>query len=83
MAEGDPAYAATQERLAAGPPITVPTVVLDPTEDTVVALYGTPDHARHFTRLVDVRELDCGHNPPQELPGRFADAIRALDQSLT
>ena len=83
MAEGDPAYAATQERLAAGPSIDVPTVVLDPTEDTVVALYGTLDHARHFTHLVDVRELDCGHNPPQELPGRFADAIRALDESLT
>ncbi|MCJ0891285.1 alpha/beta fold hydrolase [Rhodococcus sp. ARC_M5] len=77
---GDPAYAATQELLTQQPRITVPTVVIDPTEDTVASLYGRPDHAAHFTALIDVRQVDCGHNPPQELPGQFADAIVTLGQ---
>ncbi|WP_188543195.1 alpha/beta fold hydrolase [Rhodococcoides trifolii] len=75
---GDPAYATTQDALAAQPEITVPTIVIDPTEDTVAGLYGASDHDAHFTDLVDVRALDCGHNPPQELPGHFADAILTL-----
>lgn len=78
LVDGDPVYDDIEAALAAAPPITVPTVVVDPTEDTVAALYGPPDHASYFTDLVAVRELDCGHNPPQELPGRFADAIRIL-----
>ncbi|RZL70788.1 MAG: alpha/beta hydrolase, partial [Rhodococcus sp. (in: high G+C Gram-positive bacteria)] len=45
---GDAAYAATQELLTRQPAITVPTVVIDPTEDTVASLYGRPDHAAHF-----------------------------------
>ena len=77
---GDAAYAATQELLTRQPRITVPTVVIDPTEDTVASLYGTPDHAAHFTDLIDVRQVDCGHNPPQELPGQFADAVVTLGQ---
>ena len=77
---GDPAYAATQELLTRQPTITVPTVVIDPTEDTVATLYGRPDHAAHFTDLIDVRQVDCGHNPPQELPGQFADAVMTLGQ---
>ncbi|MGV8873276.1 MAG: alpha/beta fold hydrolase [Rhodococcus sp. (in: high G+C Gram-positive bacteria)] len=77
---GDPAYAAIQESLTQQPRITVPTVVLDPTEDTVASLYGRPDHAAHFTDLIDVRQIECGHNPPQELPGQFTDAIVTLGQ---
>lgn len=77
---GDAAYAETQELLTRQPRITVPTVVIDPTEDTVASLYGSPDHAAHFTDLIDVRQVDCGHNPPQELPGQFADAIVTLGQ---
>ncbi|MCJ0977649.1 alpha/beta hydrolase [Rhodococcus sp. ARC_M12] len=77
---GEPAYAATQELLTQQPRITVPTVVIDPTEDTVASLYGSPDHTAHFTDLIDVRQVDCGHNPPQELPGQFADAIVTLGQ---
>ncbi|WP_032380282.1 alpha/beta fold hydrolase [Rhodococcoides fascians] len=77
---GDAAYAETQELLTRQPRITVPTVVIDPTEDTVASLYGSPDHAAHFTELIDVRQVDCGHNPPQELPGQFADAIVSLGQ---
>ncbi|WP_032386151.1 alpha/beta fold hydrolase [Rhodococcoides fascians] len=79
---GDVAYAATQELLTRQPPITVPTVVIDPTEDTVASLYGRPDHAAHFTDLIDVRQVECGHNPPQELPGQFADAVMTLGQVI-
>ena len=78
LADGDPAYDETEAALATTPTITVPTVVVDPTEDTVAALYGRADHAAHFTELVAVREMACGHNPPQELPGQFADAVRIL-----
>lgn len=42
------------------------------------ALYGRADHAAHFTDLSRCGILACGHNPPQELPGQFADAIRIL-----
>ncbi|OZE80539.1 alpha/beta hydrolase [Rhodococcus sp. 15-649-2-2] len=77
---GDADYAETQDLLTRQPRITVPTVVIDPTEDTVASLYGSPDHAAHFTDLIDVRQVDCGHNPPQELPGQFADAIVTLGQ---
>ncbi|TFI45752.1 alpha/beta hydrolase [Rhodococcus sp. 1R11] len=77
---GDAAYAETQELLTQQPRITVPTVVIDPTEDTVASLYGSPDHPAHFTDLIDVRQVECGHNPPQELPGQFADAIVTLGQ---
>ena len=79
---GDVAYAATQELLTRQPAITVPTVVIDPTEDTVASLYGRPDHAAHFTDLIDVRQVECGHNPPQELPGQFADAVMTLGQVI-
>ncbi|MFI8568451.1 alpha/beta fold hydrolase [Rhodococcus sp. NPDC078407] len=77
---GDAAYASTQDFLTRQPTITVPTVVIDPTEDTVASLYGRPDHAAHFADLIDVRLVDCGHNPPQELPGQFADAVMTLGQ---
>ncbi|WP_128644821.1 alpha/beta fold hydrolase [Rhodococcus sp. BS-15] len=79
---GDAAYAATQELLTRQPRITVPTVVIDPTEDTVASLYGRPDHAAHFTDLIDVGQIDCGHNPPQELPGQFADAVVTLGEAV-
>lgn len=79
---GDAAYAATQELLTRQPRITVPTVVIDPTEDTVASLYGRPDHAAHFIDLIDVRQVECGHNPPQELPGQFADAVLTLGQVI-
>ncbi|GAA2055448.1 alpha/beta fold hydrolase [Williamsia deligens] len=78
LAAGHPAYDDAERALAATPVISVPAVVVDPTEDTVAALYGSPDHAAHFDDLVAVREMACGHNPPQELPGQFADAIRVL-----
>lgn len=75
---GDPAYAQTQDALAAQPSIDVPTIVIDPTEDTVAGLYGARNHGAKFTDLRDVRQVDSGHNPPQELPGQFADAILTL-----
>ncbi|MGU3436627.1 alpha/beta fold hydrolase [Actinomycetes bacterium M1A6_2h] len=78
LAPGDPAYASTQDALAEQPPITVPTIVVDPTEDTVAGLYGARNHEKHFTDLHDVRQVDAGHNPPQELPGHIADAILTL-----
>ncbi|MDQ1200007.1 alpha/beta fold hydrolase [Rhodococcus sp. SORGH_AS_0303] len=81
LVPGDAAYAETEQLLATQPRITVPTIVIDPTEDTVAALYGASDHSAHFTDLIDVRAVDAGHNPPQELPGQFADAVRTLAEN--
>ncbi|WP_045821788.1 alpha/beta fold hydrolase [Williamsia herbipolensis] len=79
LVDGDPAYDATEAEIARPGTIDVPTVVVEATEDPIEALSASSrDHAAHFTDLRDVRRLDCGHNPPQELPSLFADAVRVL-----
>jgi hypothetical protein len=50
LVDGDPAYAATERAIAAQPRITVPTVVLDPTDDTLHAPQPRSEHERHFTQ---------------------------------
>ncbi|WP_395676479.1 alpha/beta fold hydrolase [Inquilinus sp.] len=77
LADGDPAVAAVERRLAAQPPITVPTVTLDGDADGVMAIGGTAGHARHFTGRHEHRVIrpGIGHNLPQEAPAAFADAL--------
>ena len=77
-APGDPAYAAMEERLAARPPIAVPTVSLAPDSDGFVP--NQPDDDREqFTGPFTGRALaGVGHNPPQEQPDSFAAAVRSL-----
>jgi len=58
--------------------ITVPTVVLDPTEDTLHAPDSRAEHERHFSHLVDRRLIGAGHNLPQERPDEFAAAVLDL-----
>lgn len=71
---GDPALAALEERLAARPEITVPTVILDGTQDPLKP-GGTADHATMFTARHGHRVVERGHNLPGEAPRDFADAI--------
>jgi pimeloyl-ACP methyl ester carboxylesterase len=79
LAEGDPRYQEIEERLAATPPISVPTVVLEPGADGV----GGPTFAESgdrelFTGPFELRQLPgIGHNVPQEAPEAFAEAVRA------
>jgi pimeloyl-ACP methyl ester carboxylesterase len=71
---GDPALAPLEERLAGRPPITVPAVTLDGTDDTLKP-GGTADHAAMFTARHDHRVVEAGHALPYEAPAAFADAV--------
>src|SRR4029077_2214762 len=55
LAPGDPAYDQIERELAAQPQIIVPTIVLDPTEDPMVAPQSIQTHRERFTRLIDHR----------------------------
>jgi pimeloyl-ACP methyl ester carboxylesterase len=78
LVPGDAACAAIEARLAAQPVITVPTVTFDGDADGVRDAAPAAAHAHRFTR----REHDIlpgvGHNVPQEVPGRFAQAVLGL-----
>jgi pimeloyl-ACP methyl ester carboxylesterase len=79
LAEGDPRYADLQRKLAAQPPITVPTITLDGEEDGVV--FATDGHASalKFSGLRVHRVIPrAGHNLPQEAPEAFAAAVLEL-----
>ncbi|HZS81302.1 MAG TPA: alpha/beta hydrolase [Stellaceae bacterium] len=78
-APGDPALAAIEARLAAQPPIAVPTIVLHGAADGVDPAEGSARHARHFTgpyarRVVPV----AGHFLPSETPGAVVEALREV-----
>jgi pimeloyl-ACP methyl ester carboxylesterase len=78
-APGDPALAEIERRLAAQPKITVPAIALQGEADGVLGPELSQGHARQFTGRYERRVLPrIGHNPPQEAPGAFADAVLAL-----
>jgi pimeloyl-ACP methyl ester carboxylesterase len=79
FAEGDPRYADIQRRLAALPPITVPTITLDGAEDGVAPATDGKAGAKRFTgRRVHRVVPGAGHNLPQETPEAFVDAVMEL-----
>jgi len=78
LVDGDPAYDDSERRIAAQPPITVPTIVLDGEHDTVTPARPRDEHQPHFTSLVDYRLVDAGHDLPREAPGEFARAVSDL-----
>jgi pimeloyl-ACP methyl ester carboxylesterase len=84
LVPGDPAYEATEQGIVEQPVITVPTVVLDAAHDGLRPPgHRTPgEHKDHFTQLVDHRLVDAGHNPPQENPTAFAEAVLLLHAHL-
>jgi pimeloyl-ACP methyl ester carboxylesterase len=78
-APGDPRYAAIEARLAALPKIGVPTIVIHGAVDEVNPVQKSEGHHRYFTGPYERRVFDAvGHNPPQEAPAAFADAVIAL-----
>jgi len=82
LAPGDPALQPVEDRLAAQPPITVPTVVLHGACDGVSPPESSEEHARLFTgpyrrQVVPV----AGHFLPQEAPGAVIDAVQKLRSS--
>lgn len=66
LAAGDPAYELTEKRIAGQPKITVPTVILDATQDGLGPPPAASEHADHFTQVVAHRLVDAGHDLPQE-----------------
>ena len=79
LVPGDPALAEIEAALAQQPPISVPTLTFDGADDGVRPPAPAEAQARHFTggRRHEVLP-GVGHNMPQELPARFADAVMDL-----
>ena len=81
-APGDPAYDATEAKLAAQPPITVPTIVLHGEADGVGPPAGSEAAARHFTGSYQRRVIPvAGHFLPREAPEAVVAAIKELGGS--
>lgn len=82
LAPGEPRFDADEQRLAAKPRITVPTITIGSDFDGV-AKDGMPYRSRyigwHEHRVLD----GIGHNVPQEAPEAFARAITDLTQKGT
>lgn len=78
-AAGDPRYEAVEAQLAAQRRIKVPTIVLHGALDDVGPPQTAAGHEKFFTGGYDRRVLEqVGHNPPQESPQAFAQAVLEL-----
>lgn len=78
-APSDPTYASVEERLSELPKIPVPTIVIHGAVDDVNPPEKSIGHNKFFTGQYERRVFeDVGHNPPQEDPKAFADAVLAL-----
>jgi pimeloyl-ACP methyl ester carboxylesterase len=79
LAPGDPALQPIEDRLAAQPPITVPTIVLHGACDGVSLPDSSEAHARFFTGSYQRRVIPvAGHFLPQEAPAAIVDALQEL-----
>lgn len=79
LADGDPAYAELQQRLAAQPVISVPAITLDGAADGVYPATDGSASAAKFTGPRGHRVIPrAGHNLPQEDPEAFAAAVMEL-----
>lgn len=72
--EGDPLLESLEKILATLPPITVPCITLNGTQDPLKP-GGSASHAHHFAARHERREYDVGHAFPIEAPEAFARAI--------
>jgi len=78
-AAGDPALEEIEVLLAAQPKIAVPTIALQGDADGVHPPEASAKHAAYFSGPYQRRVLPrIGHNPPQEAPQAFAEAILKL-----
>lgn len=78
-AAGDPRYASLEAKLAKLPKISVPTIVIHGAVDDVNPAQKSEGHQRYFTGHYERRLFEnVGHNPPQEAPKAFAQAVLDL-----
>jgi pimeloyl-ACP methyl ester carboxylesterase len=79
LAPGDPSLEAIEERLAAQPPITVPTIVLHGACDGVSPPQSSEGHGHFFTGPYQRRVVPvAGHFLPQEAPVAMVEALAEL-----
>ena len=79
LAPGDPSLEAIEERLAAQPPIRVPTIVLHGASDGVSLPESSAGHRRFFTGPYQRRVVPvAGHFLPQEAPAAVIEALHEL-----
>jgi pimeloyl-ACP methyl ester carboxylesterase len=71
------------ERFLAGlPAVEVPALVLDPIDDPVLQPRPREQHAAQFSRLLDYRRIQSGHNQPFDAPAETARAVCELHTFL-
>jgi pimeloyl-ACP methyl ester carboxylesterase len=81
-AAGDPSLEPIEQRLAAKPRITVPTIVLHGDGSGLSSPASSVKHAPLFTGPYQHRVIPvAGHNLPQETPDAVADAVLELVQA--
>jgi pimeloyl-ACP methyl ester carboxylesterase len=81
-AAGDPKLEEIEQRLAKRPKITAPAIALQGEADGVMPPELSEPHAGFFAGPYQRRVLPrIGHNPPQEDPRTFADAILELTRA--
>jgi pimeloyl-ACP methyl ester carboxylesterase len=78
LTAADAAYDELEAAIATQPAITVPTIVIDPTDDPIMPPLPREEHEAHFTQLIDYRQTPVGHNTPHEDPESLATAILDL-----
>jgi pimeloyl-ACP methyl ester carboxylesterase len=78
LTPGAERYEDAERTLAQQPPITVPTIVLDPTEDPMIEPQTAQEHRAHFSQLVDDRLVSSGHDMPHDAPSAVARAVLDL-----
>jgi pimeloyl-ACP methyl ester carboxylesterase len=79
LAEGEPDCAGLEDRLAGSPVITVPAITLE--GDANGAPHPEPSsYSTKFSGSYSHRTIEggIGHNPPQEAPMAFAEAVAAV-----
>lgn len=80
IAQGEPQYDALEKKLAAGPPISVPTITME--GDANGAPHPEPaSYRQKFSGKYEHRTITggIGHNLPQEAPQAFAQAVIDVD----
>ena len=77
LAEGEPRYDELERRLAAGPAIAVPTIVMEGDANGAPHFTGDAAFRKKFTGAYDYRVVTggIGHDLPQEAPREFAQAV--------
>ncbi|MBD0694614.1 alpha/beta fold hydrolase [Streptomyces sp. CBMA123] len=81
LADGERRYDRYEQLLAARPPVTVPTVTLDPALDPFLPSTDGTGYRGFFTGPYEHRVLaGVGHDAPQEAPTAFAQAVVDADR---